>query len=62
MGTWTNSCWTSCGAGAALYLALLLHDVGKGVREQPCMTSLQAAKELLVRLDLDTAEQEAVLF
>ena len=46
-----------------LYLALLLHDVGKGMPgDNHVTTSLQAANSCLTRLDLELAEQEAVLF
>jgi len=46
-----------------LYLALLLHDVGKGIPgSSHVVTSLQAAASCLVRLDLEPADQEAVLF
>jgi [protein-PII] uridylyltransferase len=46
-----------------LYLALLLHDIGKGVPgDNHVITSLQAAKICLTRLDLEPADQEVVLF
>jgi [protein-PII] uridylyltransferase len=46
-----------------LYLALLLHDTGKGMPgDSHVETSLQAAKSCLTRLDLEPADQEAVLF
>ncbi len=46
-----------------LYLALLLHDVGKGVEGDDHVTgSLRIAKQVLVRLNLDSQDQDAVLF
>jgi len=46
-----------------LYLALLLHDTGKGVPgNNHVVTSLHAATSCLQRLDLEPADQEAVLF
>jgi len=46
-----------------LYLALLLHDTGKGMPgDNHVVTSLQAAKSCLTRLDLEPADQDAVLF
>ena len=46
-----------------LYLALLLHDTGKGMPgESHVVTSLRAAQSCLTRLDLEPADQEAVLF
>ncbi len=46
-----------------LYIALLLHDVGKGIEgEDHVDGSLQIAKRVLVRFNLEPQEQEAVLF
>ena len=46
-----------------LYIALLLHDVGKGIEgEDHVDGSLQIAKEVLVRFNLEPQEQETVLF
>jgi [protein-PII] uridylyltransferase len=46
-----------------LYLALLLHDVGKGVEgEDHVVGSLRIAKQVLVRLNLDPQDQDTVLF
>ena len=46
-----------------LYLALLLHDTGKGIPgSNHVITSLQAAASCLQRLDLEPVDQEAVLF
>jgi [protein-PII] uridylyltransferase len=46
-----------------LYLALLLHDVGKGVPgDNHVITSQQIAEKCLERLQLDPGERETVLF
>ena len=46
-----------------LYLALLLHDVGKGVPgTDHVVTSLEIGQKCMERLGLDTAEQETVSF
>lgn len=46
-----------------LYLALLLHDTGKGTKPDTHVAgSVELAKSCLVRLDLDTTDQETVLF
>ena len=46
-----------------LYLALLLHDVGKGTPSENHVTaSLEIAVQCLERLDLDPADRETVLF
>jgi [protein-PII] uridylyltransferase len=46
-----------------LYLALLLHDVGKGVPNTNHVdASLQIAQVCMDRLDLDPSERESVLF
>ena len=46
-----------------LYLALLLHDVGKGTPNVNHVdASLQAAESCMERLDLDPSERETVLF
>lgn len=46
-----------------LYLALLLHDVGKGIEgEDHVIGSLRIAKQVLARLNLNAQEQETVLF
>ena len=46
-----------------LYLALLLHDVGKGVPgTNHVATSLEMAQECMGRLGLDAADQETVAF
>ena len=46
-----------------LYLALLLHDVGKGVPGgNHVITSLEIAQKCMERLGLDAAEQETVSF
>ena len=46
-----------------LYMSLLLHDVGKGMPgDNHVVTSLEAARSCLTRLDLEPAEQDAVLF
>jgi [protein-PII] uridylyltransferase len=46
-----------------LYLALLLHDVGKGVPgENHVTTSLEIAQKCMDRLQLDPAERETVSF
>ncbi len=46
-----------------LFLSLLLHDVGKGMPgDNHVVTSLEAAQSCLKRLDLEPAEQDAVLF
>jgi [protein-PII] uridylyltransferase len=46
-----------------LYLALLLHDVGKGVpADGHVAASLDIANKCLTRLDLDPADRETVLF
>jgi [protein-PII] uridylyltransferase len=46
-----------------LYLALLLHDVGKGLPgENHVVTSLEVAQRCLNRLGLETADCETVLF
>ncbi len=46
-----------------LYLALLLHDTGKGATPGDHITgSLQQAKSCLARLDLDNPDRETVLF
>jgi [protein-PII] uridylyltransferase len=46
-----------------LFLALLLHDVGKGIPEQDHVRgSLQLAESCLARLDLPPQDRETVLF
>jgi len=46
-----------------LYLALLLHDVGKGTPNTNHVdASLQAAESCMERLDLDPSERETVVF
>ena len=46
-----------------LYLALLLHDTGKGTRPNDHIAgSLEVADRCLARLDLDPADRENVLF
>ena len=46
-----------------LYLALLLHDIGKGTPNVSHVdASLQAAESCMDRLDLDPSERETVLF
>jgi [protein-PII] uridylyltransferase len=46
-----------------LYLALLLHDIGKGTpRVSHVEASLEAAERCMDRLDLDPSERETVLF
>jgi len=46
-----------------LYLALLLHDVGKGTPSQShVQASLEIAQTALERLDLDPSERDTVLF
>ncbi len=46
-----------------LYLALLLHDIGKGTPNVNHVdASLQAAESCMERLDLDPSERETVLF
>jgi [protein-PII] uridylyltransferase len=46
-----------------LYLALLLHDIGKGTpKVNHVDASLQAADSCMDRLDLDPSERETVLF
>jgi len=46
-----------------LYLALLLHDTGKGARsENHVEGSLAIAEQCLERLDLESSERETVLF
>lgn len=46
-----------------LYLALLLHDTGKGVKSDSHVTaSVQLAETCLSRLDVDSADRETVLF
>jgi [protein-PII] uridylyltransferase len=46
-----------------LYLALLLHDTGKGTKpENHIVGSLEIAKASLARLDLDAPDRETVLF
>jgi [protein-PII] uridylyltransferase len=46
-----------------LYLALLLHDTGKGVKpEDHIAGSLELAEKSLARLDLDAPDRETVLF
>ena len=46
-----------------LYLALLLHDTGKGTRPDSHVAgSLEVAERVLARLDLDPADRETVLF
>jgi len=46
-----------------LYLALLLHDVGKGIEgEDHVEGSLRIAKQVLGRLNLQSQEQQTVLF
>lgn len=46
-----------------LYLALLLHDTGKGTRpEDHIAGSLELARTALARLDLDEADRETVCF
>lgn len=46
-----------------LYLALLLHDVGKGVPgESHLVTGLEIAEKCMDRLELDQAARETILF
>ena len=46
-----------------LYLALLLHDTGKGTKpDNHIAGSLEIAEKVLARLDLDAADRETVLF
>jgi [protein-PII] uridylyltransferase len=46
-----------------LYLALLLHDIGKGTPDVNHVdASMQAAESCMERLDLDPSERETVLF
>jgi [protein-PII] uridylyltransferase len=46
-----------------LYLALLLHDTGKGTRPTDHITgSLELAERSLARLDLEASDRETVLF
>jgi [protein-PII] uridylyltransferase len=46
-----------------LYLAILLHDTGKGARTQDHVAaSIAIAEECLARLDLDPPDRETVLF
>src|SRR5580704_870102 len=46
-----------------LYLALLLHDIGKGVKgNNHAVASTEIAKECLERLELDVPDRENVLF
>jgi [protein-PII] uridylyltransferase len=46
-----------------LYLALLLHDVGKGVPgENHVVTSLEIADKCMQRLELDQADRETIAF
>jgi [protein-PII] uridylyltransferase len=46
-----------------LYLALLLHDVGKGAGiSEHVEASVEMAEQCLARLDLDPADRETVLF
>jgi [protein-PII] uridylyltransferase len=46
-----------------LYLALLLHDTGKGTRpDNHIAGSLEVAERCLARLDLDPSDRETVLF
>ncbi len=46
-----------------LYVALLLHDVGKGIEgEDHVNASLRIAKQVLIRFNLEQQEQETVLF
>lgn len=46
-----------------LYLAILLHDAGKGVKtENHVFASAEIAKECLERLELDAPDRETVLF
>jgi [protein-PII] uridylyltransferase len=46
-----------------LYLALLLHDTGKGAKpDEHVSGSLELAANCLARLDLDDADRETVLF
>ena len=46
-----------------LYLALLLHDIGKGVEgEDHVIGSLSIAKQVLTRLNLDSQDRDMVLF
>jgi [protein-PII] uridylyltransferase len=46
-----------------LYLALLLHDTGKGVKgNNHAVASTEIAKECLERLELDPPDREVVLF
>lgn len=46
-----------------LYLALLLHDIGKGVPgSNHVITSLEIAKKCMERLELDTADRETISF
>jgi [protein-PII] uridylyltransferase len=46
-----------------LYLALLLHDVGKGAKTgDHVRASVEIAESVLTRLDLDTPDRDTVLF
>jgi len=46
-----------------LYLALLLHDTGKGLKtDNHVQASLEIAERALARLDLDAPDRETVLF
>jgi [protein-PII] uridylyltransferase len=46
-----------------LFLALLLHDTGKGVRaEDHVNASVEIAEQCIMRLDLDEPDREAILF
>jgi [protein-PII] uridylyltransferase len=45
-----------------LFLALLLHDTGKGLAGNHVQNSLQIAAECLSRLDLDPADRQLVFF
>lgn len=46
-----------------LYLALLLHDIGKGVPgSNHVITSLEIAQKCMARLELDTADRETISF
>lgn len=47
---------------AALHLALLLHDLGKGLEEDHCERGLRIARQTAQRLHLDPEEAEIVAF
>jgi len=45
-----------------LYLSLLFHDVGKGMRREPCGGEMAAVKGVLERLRLDSVQRDIVNF